>query len=720
VEATNAESRLSTQVGNPMLGHIRDFIQTDEPAPVDPLGLVGRALRGRVKKISITLLATAAVFAVLAWSAIVPVFQSTAAVRVLPREAKLLYSEVDESRLRLYDAFVTAEVHLMQSRPILESAWQLMETTEDRGYAMPKDISELGSLITVSNRKGLVTVAARSSQPELSAATVNTVLDSYELNKGSARNRLNNVRRKELSERVATLTSTLQDLDERYLQIGGEHDLASLSKAHIAKTAQLEVIEERIGEVENTIARFSLTGSVGAADIRNVEIQRALLLDQALAEMTYERASRLAQLATLRHRYQPTHNKILTAELELATLEAAIEERNDQITTLGNVGALTGGTSQSSEQSLDELDSVREKLLGRRTSMSEEASELIGKLVKIRRIVAEQVRVSELLDDTKKALDEVVVESQAGLSRSIEIIARGKVPDRPIEDKRKPIAIGAALFGALGLLAMIVLASIFTPRVRFSDDLGAVTSKKILAVIPDRHISGADLQHASFKIRNEIDMRRTGESGPLVLGVAGIGADGRPEQLSIALAKAFVARDMKVLLIDADPNKAVTDELDLKTRPGLSNVIESELSVSKAINSVSTTHGDISVLSAGVTKDDVLWNQIANISIRDYRTLIDRAATDHEVIICALGVLSAGKHSALGASVSDQFVLLTSAGDRKRSITDAVTLLDRVAPERYFLAMNKASPLDPMLEGSEEKKPRPNKFFNRLALSGIK
>ena len=71
----------------------------------------------------------------------------------------------------------------------------------------------------------------------------------------------------------------------------------------------------------------------------------------------------------------------MTAELELETLEAAIEERRDQITTLGNVGALTGGTSQSSEQSLDELQSVRQKLLDRRSVLSTEANELISKLV---------------------------------------------------------------------------------------------------------------------------------------------------------------------------------------------------------------------------------------------------------------------------------------------------------------------------------------------------
>lgn len=714
MSAMTAESRLSAQAGNPLLGQIREFIQTEEPPPLDPLGLAARAVRGRVPHIAFLVLAAAVLFAALAWYAIVPLFQSTAAVRVLPREAKLLYADADDTRLRLYDAFVTAEVHLMQSRPILESAWQEMNARADRGYEMPRDVGELGSLITVTNRKGLVTVDARSSQPLLSAGAVNSILDSYESYKESARKRVNDLRLTELRARETALTGTLQDLDGRYLRIAGEHDLSSLSKAHIAKTAQLEVIEERIAEVENTIAQFQRTGAVGADDIRNAEIQRALLLDQALAEMTYERASRLATLSTLRRRYQPAHNKVVTAELELATLEAAIAERHDQITTLGNVGALTGGTSQSSQQSLDELQSVRAKLLDRRVFLSQEASELIGKIVQLRRISDEQVRVSELLDGTKRALDEVVVESQAGLSRSIEIIARGKVPDRPIEDKRKPIAVGAALFGALGVFASIILAAIFYPRIRFSDDLGPEAGKKILAVIPGDRVRGADLEQASFRIRNEVDMRRAGETGPLVLGVAGVSAHGRPEQLSIALANAFAAREMKVLLIDADPSRAVTAELGLTESAGLSNVIESSVPVAKVVNRVATAHGDVSVIGAGIRSEDALLNPISSISIRDFRNLIDRAAADHEVIICALGTLSAGKHSALGASVSDQFVLLTSAGDRKRSVRDAMTLLDRAAPGRYFLAMNRASALDPMLD-DDDRKSRLGSFFDRLA-----
>jgi uncharacterized protein involved in exopolysaccharide biosynthesis/Mrp family chromosome partitioning ATPase len=719
--SVNNESNVAAQVGNPLLGQIRDFIESDEPSPVDPLGIIVRTIRGRIGRIGWVAATAALLLAILAWLAISPIYQSAGVLRILPREAKLLYADADDSRLRLYDAFTNAEVHLMQSRPVMETAWNTLHEefhgSASQEFTMPKNAAELARLISISNRKGLVTVAANSGDAALSATAVNVVLGAYQAHKEQARDRVNEVRRKELQERESQLASTLASLDARYLEIGGEHDLNSLSKAHIAKTAQLEVLEERIGELNNTIAQFQRTGAVGADDIRNSEIQRALLLDQALAEMTYERASRLAELSTLRNRYRPTHNKIVSAELELATLEAAISERRDQITTLGNVGALTGGTSQSSQQSLDELEQVRTKLLERRILLNDEAGELIGKLVKMRRVVAEQKRVVELLDATKRALDEVIVESQAGLSRTIEIIAHGKVPDRPIEDKRKPIAFGAAFFGGLATFVGFILLSIFNPRVRYSDDLPQAVLDKVAVVVPAKQKQGADLARAGFKLRNEIDMRRNANE-PIVVAVSGTACNPGSSLTATALCNAFSARNASVLLVDANNESRITGDFSLEGKPGLHDVMGAGLSIANAMNSVKTGSSRIDVLAAGVCpEDDAGRDCVTNYTIQDFRNLVGAATASHEVVVLDLGELAPGRHSSLAAAVSDQLVLVTSAGQRKRDISDSKILLDRVIPERYLLVFDEASPLDPMLEqerGDESRDPWQTPLLNPL------
>ena len=75
--AVNDISTNPTQVGNPLLGQIRDFIDSDEPTPLDPLGIVARAIRGRLFEIAAAAFAIAVLLALLTWLAIDPRYQST-------------------------------------------------------------------------------------------------------------------------------------------------------------------------------------------------------------------------------------------------------------------------------------------------------------------------------------------------------------------------------------------------------------------------------------------------------------------------------------------------------------------------------------------------------------------------------------------------------------------------------------------------------------------
>jgi len=152
------------------------------------------------------------------------------------------------------------------------------------------------------------------------------------------------------------------------------------------------------------------------------------------------------------------------------------------------------------------------------------------------------------------------------------------------------------------------------------------------------------------------------------------------------------------LLIDADPDATLTKELELTESAGLANVVAVGTPIVDAIQVAETPHGSLQVMGAGTADMTLARDLVSTLSIGDFRQLIDKVASYHDVVIVALGVLAAGRHSALGASVSDQFVLVTSTGNRKRKVADAVALLDRVTPDRYMLAFKNASLLDPMVD----------------------
>jgi len=707
------EEQQPAMVGNPMLSQIREFIDAgnEPPAKIDPLGILRRTLRGRESQVVLVALLVALLGALGAYVSISPAYQSSGMVRVLAREAKILYSDSDDSRLRLYDAFVAAEMELLQSRPVLEAALADLHNLQDADFPLPGDVGDLAGMLTTTSKKGLISVATRSPYPELSAAALNAVLNAYEAGNEAARSRHFDVRRNELSAREGELHKSLVALNEEYLAIGGEHDDGTLSKAHIAKTAQLEVLEERIAELGNTIAQMQATGGVGA-DVGSVEIQRATLLDQATADMTYERAQRLAALETLKRRYRPSHPKLLAAEGELAILEAAIDERREQIATLGKAGALAGGNSASTEQSVGALEALRNKLESRRETIRGEASELNSKLIRIRGIVTEKDRVEELLAETKRALDEVLVESQNDLSRTVEIVAFGKVPDGPIEDKRKP---AAAVFGGLGTLACFVLLTVVGGRVRFSDDLDVRASNLLGAVMAD---TGDDeMVDAARRIRNELDLRWPTKPGrSLVIGCVTTSAGAGATSLLSALGRHYAGAGLRVLLIDAGPAvHAVARRALASQAPAAFNAA----SIADAVEPVASGKGSLEVRAA---RSETAREQAGaigpDLSFEEMRRMLQTAREQYDVVLVDLGVLHAGGQAALGSALSDRVIVVAPCGEGKQRIGRTLDLLDRLAPARLLLALNRMPAVDPQLalspNGANNETPRYAWFKNPL------
>jgi Mrp family chromosome partitioning ATPase/uncharacterized protein involved in exopolysaccharide biosynthesis len=692
-------------VGNPMLAQVRDFIDADDSPPaLDPVGLVLRALRGRERQVAVMTLLVAVMAAMGAYLAIKPVYQSSGMLRVLPREAKILYSDSDDSRLRLYDAFVTTEMQLLTSRPVLEAALHHLQVDHDNSYPLPEDVGDMAAMVTVTGKKGLISLAAQSSDPRLAAATVNSVIAAYEESKESARRRHYDVRREELRSREHELERALTDLNNQYLDVGGEHDAGTLSKAHVAKTAQLEVLEQRIADLDNTIAQLQSTGGVGADMGNSVEIQRATLLDQAMAEMTYERAQRLAALETLRGRYRPSHPRLRSAQGELAILEAAIAERLDQIAMLGKAGALTGSGSETAEESLEDLQLVKAKLTARRKTVRSEAADLNTKLIRIRGIVTEKERLEVLLAETKRALDEVLVESHNDLSRAIEIVALGRLPDGPIEDKRKPLALGAGVFGSLGTLALVIAGSVLAGRVRFSDDLDDRSSEILAAVVAQETPPGDSLPEAARKIRNELDLRwPQREAQPLVIGVVGTAQGAGTTSIAHALGSHYADAGRRVLLIDADASDNGLSRLcQTAGEPGAAAVVRDNIPLAESVREIGERNRVLALLPSpgkGATRG----RQAApgEMALDEMRKLLDAARTEYDLLILDLGTLSAGRQSAVGTALADRTVLVASCGGLKKDITGAQDLLDRLATSRYLLALNRALTLDPAYSASQ-------------------
>jgi hypothetical protein len=79
------------------------------------------------------------------------------------------------------------------------------------------------------------------------------------------------------------------------------------------------------------------------------------------------------------------------------------------------------------------------------------------------------------------------------------------------------------------------------------------------------------------------------------------------------------------------------------------------------------------------------------------RRTLDAARDEHDIVLVDLGELRAGAQSAIGSALSDRTILVASCGEHRQRINAALDLLDRLAPDRFLMALNRMPAADPLL-----------------------
>ena len=682
-------------VGDPRLHQVRDFLDDQEASAQNPLLVAMRAFRGRhLLTLGLALL-LAVLFGAGAFYAVFPQYQSQGLIRVAARVPKIMYADPNDPRLRLFDSFVSAEVTYLQSRPVLERALLSLTTGKSPGADPVMDIGDLGRMISVRKDKGLIMVAATAASPEGASRTVNALLDSYTALHTESSNQAQTIRERQLVDREQELLEKLAEINANILEVGEEHGTASIAKAHLNKVTQLEDIDQRISELETTIAQEEAQESATEFDTGDDEIKRVTVLDKAMADMTYDRAKRAAALESLKLRYRTDHPKVRELESQIAVIDSAIEARRQQIVTLGKTGALTTGGEDQDEESLAGLRALRKKLHLRRAEVADQAKQLNSKLIELTFLREEHSEVRSLLDETRRALEEVRVESRNSLPGSVEVIAFGATPRQPVEDKRMKLAVAGTGFGILSALGLVVLGGLLRPRLRYSDDLAsAVGEEALLGVLPSVE-GGAECHSlAVHRIRNRLqladDPGRRRAPG-LVVTVCAARSGTGVSTVAQTLAESFNAAGVQTALLDADLNDAtLSRRLALSEFAGLREAITTgRIEPSSHLGDGSRLH----VVPAGV--DGSVCDK--HLSLPQVRSVMNDLRNRHQVIVVDAGPIDSNLSASLMAALSDQVVVVVRAGEKALAVRRVEKLLGRDAARPPLFVFNAAIAGDPGL-----------------------
>lgn len=636
------------EAGNARLRQVRTFIEQAETAQPDVIQMLIGALRGRLFHGAALGVLLGLMCAVIVFLSVAPVFQSQGLMRIVARETKILYADSDDSRVRLFDSFAAAETNYLGSRPVLERT--LAKLRAQAFSDVPRDVGDLSKMMVIEGKKGLITVVVKSGVAVLAAAVVNGVLDSYAELRLEQTEGQQSFRAQELTAREKSLLNQLQAIDKQILDVGQEYGQVAIAEAHEHKISQIGEISGRIDELTSTINQLETVGFRLDADTGDVEIKRSMLLDQSMADMTYDRAKRAAEAVTLARRYRTGHPKVETMKAEIAVLDNAIEERRAQIATLGRTGALTQ-RDQSEKQSVEELQALLKKLQDRRNSLEAEAFDLIGRIGKLGYLKEERSQTRANLDQTRGALEEVRVESRNETPGITEIVARGSVPDRPFEDKRKAMA-AVGLMGGMGMgFGLIALWGLLRPTIRNEKDISSLGPSVISA---GAFISPDDPVH-SLRNMLHIALSRQESGRGRIVAVIGGGREQGTTTLTSALAQSFHQAGSKTALVDGHLDKPdLSERCKAASEKGLSEWILGRRAGSLPV----TTFEGITLLAAG--RNPAIRDH--SLSPRDVRHAMDKLADEHDIIVSDCGAAKQVLSSALFAAHCDVVLLVLRWG----------------------------------------------------------
>jgi len=543
----------------PHLVEVNSFIaDAGEPAGFNPLTLLVRLMRGRWIAAILTALLLGGLFGTAGYLVTTPGYESQAIIRISAREPALLYASGDDSRLKLFNAFVRGEQTFVASRPVMERAADIAGVLPGRDA--PLTALGLSRSSTVERREALLVIKAEDGTAAGAAAKVNAILEAYQALHSENDARRAGYREGVLSARAEDLLARLEDIKTRMLEVGGEYGSNSLAKAHIAKIEQIAMLEARLAEAGNTLLAMEARSTTAAADMTDVHLKRAVILDRVLADLSHAKATREAEVAALLVRMEERHMPVVALRAEIAVIDEAIAERREQIATLASTGALADAAA-STEETADEVRVLLAKVERDLAEARAEARALNAKRIELTFLEEERGEVRRLLDETRRALDIVRVESRNALPGMVEVISDGAVPEAPANDKRLILGAGGAVAGAGFGGAIFLALGLLSGRLRYSDDLGTMTDRAPLFATLRGRRDGRDgaraldqaLVTALHEVRNRIQLmpvrRPTRDRGRIIL----LAGEGRaPVAEAMALSASFELAGLAPLLVDAD------------------------------------------------------------------------------------------------------------------------------------------------------------------------
>jgi succinoglycan biosynthesis transport protein ExoP len=643
-----------------------------EPPEFSPFSALARFLRGRKRWILLLTMLISPVLGYLGYINGTITYETQAILRVYPQQSGILYDTGDDSVLKTFEAYVKAETSYVTSILVMQRAFdQLVEKYPE--LSEEASAQDLTSAIKVRRQGSLIYLSSTAKSGQMVHDMLATVANSYLALRKESDSERSGLRLRELEMREAELLENFEILNERTLKVGGEYGVQSLARAHLDKVAQIDSLVQRRVEVSATLEAMR-SNKNSSADMSDEQIMRATLLDRALADLNFDRAKRQAELEALSLRYRPTAPQVMEKQNQIAIIDQAMAERREQIKVLGQTGALTDTSNGTDEVNIEEIQQLLEKVAEQVERAREEARDLNAKRIELRFLAEERDELRDLLDETRRALEVLRLESDNALPGLSVLMSPPVVPTKPADDTAKIQSAAGVAAGFFLALLIVIIVTTFKRTIRFSDDLWRVQHLvKNLRVVSRRDTNKTQrLGSQMERLRNDI-MLMPARAMPVagrarVISVISTGR-GRSSDVSHELAVSFAKARLNTILVDADlVDNRLTNHLKLRDEPGWSDVLNG------TVPDLVENNDGLLILPGGSEKlrDD------SSVAIPAVRWAILALVDQADVLIINAGNVRESLSAELLLSSSDLGIAVVSRGDKVKGLDDSLLRLDEL------------------------------------------
>lgn len=254
-------------------------------------------------------------------------------------------------------------------------------------------------------------------------------------------------------------------------------------------------------------------------------------------------------------------------------------------------------------------------------------------------------------------------------------------------------------------LGLVVLGSFARSRIRYSDDLESVVGdSSVLGVLPEADTAASEFQVSIHRLRNRLQLAGpldVGTSRGQVIMICSSSPKSGVSTISRALSESYAGSLVTTALVDANlANGDLSGAFSLSGAPGLK-----EAMMNGDIESATHSCGgeNLSVVPVGL---DPHVND-EHLSLAQVRRVFDGLRQKHDVVIVDTGAFDANLSNSFIASITDQIVVASAAGESTSAVRRVAKRLDAYTHRTPMHVLNRVRSEDPGIITADTERHRP-------------